>query len=494
MLAPVAPHDLRRHRRSRPHHRGRPHRRGAGSALVALAASALLVSACGSGGSSAAGSTAASAPGSAAPASSGGTAPSSAAVTPTTLWVQSGDGGSDALLKGYADLNKKFEAAHPGVTVKFTVKNFTDLVNTLKLQLSGSDVPDVTQVNQGYGSLGQLVSDKLVASLDGAAAAGTWSTRQSDSLLALDGKFSPDGKTMGSGSLYGMSATGAWVGLFMNKETATKLGITAAPATFADLEADLAKAKAGGVTPLMYGTSDGAEPIWLTAQLLIAQGKPQLLTDIVNGTSPTLPTETLTAAQTLKKWADAGYFTKGADAFSSNDVIGKFAKGDGLFALNGSWNVFSSKTPAEAAKFTLVPFPLASAGSAAAIATGDLPWSIPVKGKHADLAAQYIDFITDPANNGTWIANGQVPASVSGTEADEVKKNSVVGVSADAIVNWGALQKGGTTLPFPDWATPTFYDTISKSAQSLAAGKLSPDAFVAALQKDYGAFTTKRKG
>jgi raffinose/stachyose/melibiose transport system substrate-binding protein len=491
MLAPVAQHHLPLPPR------GRLRRRVPGPALAVVAASALLVSACSSTGStstsaSAAGSTGGSA---AAPASSAGAPASSAAAAPTTLWVQSGDGGSDALLKGYAELNKKFEAAHPGVTVKFTVKNFNDLVNTLKLQLSGSDVPDVTQVNQGYGSLGQLVTDKLVASLDDAASANTWSSRQSDSLLALDGKFSPDGKSMGSGSLYGVAATGAWVGLFMNKDAATKLGISAAPATFADLETDLAKAKAGGVTPLMYGTSDGGEPIWLTAELLIALGKPQLLTDIVNGASPSLPAETLTAAQTLKKWADAGYFTKGADAFSSNDVIGKFAKGDGLFALNGSWNVFTSASPAEAAKFTLIPFPLGAAGGgAAAIATGDLPWSVPVKGKHADLAAQYIDFITDPANNGTWIANGQVPASVSGTEADEVKKNSIVGVSADAIVNWGALQKGGTTLPFPDWATPTFYDTISKSAQSLAAGKLSPDAFVAALQKDYGAFTTKRKG
>ena len=56
--------------------------------------------------------------------SSGGTttpsastsASSSAAAEPVTLSVQSGDGGSDALLKGYAALNKAFEAAHPGVT------------------------------------------------------------------------------------------------------------------------------------------------------------------------------------------------------------------------------------------------------------------------------------------------------------------------------------------------------------------------------------------
>ena len=416
---------------------------------------------------------------------------SSSASGPVTLWVQSGDGGSDALLKGYDALNKAFEAAHPGVTVKFTVKNFNDLVNTLKLQLSGSDVPDVTQVNQGYGSLGQLVTDQLVKSLDDSATKWNWSTRQSQALLNLDGAFSPDGKTMGSGSLYGVAATGAWVGLFMNLDNAKKLGISAPPATLAELEADLAKAKAGNITPLVYGTSDGGTPIWLIANLIMAQGSPQMLTDIVNGKSATLPAEVLTAAQTLKKWADAGYFSKGSAAFSGNDAVGKFSKGEGLFTLNGSWNVFTASNPAS---FTLVPFPQASAGSAASIATGDLPWSIPAKAAHADLAAEYINFISDPANNGTWIANGQVPASVSGTEAQLVTDNKITGVSADAITKWGSLAKDGTTLPFPDWATPTWYDTISKSAQSLEAGQITPEEFVQKLQDDYGAFTTKRMG
>jgi raffinose/stachyose/melibiose transport system substrate-binding protein len=431
--------------------------------------------------------------------SSGGTttpststsASSSAAAEPVTLWVQSGDGGSDALLKGYAALNTAFEAAHPGVTVKFTVKNFNDLVNTLKLQLSGSNVPDVTQVNQGYGSLGQLVTDQLVKPLDDSSAKYNWSARQSEALLNLDGAFSPDGKSMGSGSLYGVAATGAWVGLFMNLDNAKKLGITAPPATLADLEADLAKAKDGGVTPLVYGTSDGGTPIWLIANLIMSQGSPQLLTDIVNGTSATLPPEVLGAAQTLKKWADDGYFSKGSAAFSGNDAVGKFAKGDGLFTLNGSWNVFTADNPAG---FTLVPFPTGTAGTTASIATGDLPWSIPAKAAHPDLAAEYINFITDPANNATWVANGQVPASVSGTETQLVADNKITGVSADAITKWSSLAKDGTTLPFPDWATPTWYDTISKSAQSLEAGQITPEEFVKALQDDYGAFTTKRMG
>ncbi len=75
-----------------------------------------------------------------------------------------------------------------------------------------------------------------------------------------------------------------------------------------------------------------------------------------------------------------------------------------------------------------------------------------------------------------------------------VTDNKITGVSADAITKWGSLAKDGTTLPFPDWATPTWYDTISKSAQSLEAGQITPEEFVQKLQDDYGAFTTKRMG
>jgi raffinose/stachyose/melibiose transport system substrate-binding protein len=468
-----------------PLRQARSRRRGRWAALAAaLVAPSVLLAACSPGGGSADGGA-----GAAATSTS-----STASGEPVTLVVQSGNGGSDALLKGYGALNDAFEKAHPGVTVEFTVKNFNDLVNTLKLQLSGSSVPDVTQVNQGYGSLGQLVGDQLVAPLDDAASNFGWATRQSDTLVALNGRFSPDGKAMGSGSLYGVSATGAWVGLFMNKEVAQKVGVTTPPATLAELEAALQKAKDAKVVPLQYGTSDGGEPIWLFGNLLMALGSPKLLTDVVNGADQQLPAETLAAARALKKWADAGYFTPGADAFTSTDVMGKFAKGQGLFALNGSWNVFASPTPAEAAKFTLVPFPTGTAGSSASIATGDLPWSVPTKAAHADLAAEYIDFISDPANNEIWIANGQVPASVSGSEDAAITANNIVGVSADAVSGWVALQKSGTPLPYPDWATPTFYDTIAKSAQSLAAGKMTPEKFVAALQADYGAFTAKRAG
>jgi raffinose/stachyose/melibiose transport system substrate-binding protein len=464
--------------RRRAHRALRPH----SAAIASIAAVGLVLAACSSGGSSS---------DSSAGTETSGTSTSEASTEAVELWVQSGNGGADALLAGYEVLNAAFEAANPGVTIRFEVKSFDALVDTLPLQLSGASVPDVTQVNQGYGSLGQLVGSGLLAPLDDVAQANDWEGRQGAALVALDGRFSPDGKTMGSGELYGMSATGAWVGLFMNMDIAGELGISAPPTSLEEMEEMLAKAKEGGEPGLMFGATDGGEQIWLMANLLMAYTSPQTVSDVLNGTDEQLPPQMLRAAETMKAWADAGYLTDGWAALDSTEVLGMFAKGEGLFALNGSWNIFESDTPES---FRLVPFPLGSADSIAAIATGDLPWSVPSNAKNQDLAKAYINFITSPEASEIWIKQGQVPATVSGNEAALVESNGLVGVSADAVLSWVNVMENGTPVGFPDWATPTWYDTIAQSSTALMAGQITPQEFVDALQADYGAFTAERKG
>jgi raffinose/stachyose/melibiose transport system substrate-binding protein len=456
-----------------------------GAAVISLAAVGLVLAACSSGGSSTESSS-----GAPAPSSSGAAPTSDAPAEPVELWVQSGNGGADALLAGYEELNAAFEAANPGVTIKFEVKSFTELVDTLSLQLSGDDVPDVTQVNQGYGSLGQLVTAGLVAPMDDIATASDWAGRQGEALIALNGRFSPDGKDMGAGELYGVSATGAWVGLYINKEIAKSLGYDAAPTSLEEMEAMLAKAKDAGIPGLMFGATDGGEQIWLMANLLMGYTSPQTVTDVINGVNEQLPPEMLQAAETMQKWAEAGYLTEGWAALDSTEVLGMFSEGEGLFALNGSWNVFQSDTP-EA--FGLVPFPLASASEIGAIASGDLPWSVPTNAKNPDLAKKYIDFITSPEASEIWVNAGQVPATISGNEQALVEASGLVGVSADAILQWVNIMTNGTPIGFPDWATPTWYDTIAQSSTALMAGEITPQEFVDALQADYGAFTAERK-
>lgn len=51
---------------------------------------------------------------------------------------------------------------------------------------------------------------------------------------------------------------------------------------------------------------------------------------------------------------------------------------------------------------------------------------------------------------------------------------------------WKRVNTGSGLVPYLDYATPTFYDTLSAAVQQLTAKKLTPQQFAEQLQKDYG--------
>jgi raffinose/stachyose/melibiose transport system substrate-binding protein len=417
---------------------------------------------------------------------------------PVTLYIVDGDAGANPLLGAYAALNKRFEAIHPGVKIKFQVEQLSALLATLKLRLSGSSgVPDATQVSQGYanGGMGQLVADGLLKNLSSIAAADDWSARQSASLLALDGRFSNDGKTMGSGPLWGISATSAYIGMLENTAIAKKLGISSPPTTLGQLEQDMAIAKAHGVVAMAMGTNDGYMPAWILYELVMAYTSPQILSTITSGVSNTLPTAAMTtAAGTLQKWQNHGYFTPGDAGYSSTDAFNKFVAGQALFVVTGSWSVPVPGPRSSTAKFRMLLFPMQRANTLAAVAAGDEAWAIPSHSPHPRLAAEYINYITSPAANSAWIAAGQVPASLSANELHAAAGAHLSPASYDALAHWVGLLNHGYFQPYMDWSTPTFLTTIIQSDQSLLAGKITPSGFTTALQADYGPFVKQLHG
>ena len=410
-----------------------------------------------------------------------------------TLVVQNGDGGETGLLTGYAKLNAAFERQHPNVTIKFVTKNFTDLVNTLKLQLSGPNPPDLTQVNQGYASMGQLVTAHLLRPLDSYANRYGWASRQSAGLLGIDGRMSATGKTMGSGVLWGVSATGAWVGLWENKKILASLGLSQ-PTSFTQFEADLAAAKQHGVIPIQYGASDGGESIWIFESILMAETSPQEVQALIEA-QPGASFDSaavVRAAQTLQQWADHGYFTPGFAAYNNTDVFAKFAAGHGLFDVNGSFNT-GVATGQYVDELTMLPVPSSVAGRPpAAIATGDIAWAIPTGSSHAAVAAEYLNYITSPAAANVLIAADQVPATSNRDQLDYARQARITGSPYDALAQWIEVMDSGVPVPYMDWSTPTFYNTLSAAVTELASNRLTPQAFASRLQADYGAFVKQR--
>lgn len=405
------------------------------------------------------------------------------APTATTLVVQDGEGGNDARIASLKQLDRLFEKANPGITIKHISKSYADLVKTDALQLSGSNPPDVTHVNQGLGDLGQLVRAKLLTPLDAYAAKYGWGKRQSAALLTIDGRATPDGK-IGSGKLYGISTTGDWVGVFYNKAKLKELGL-GVPKTLAGFEQALAKAKAAGETPIAFGNLDKWPGIHEFQSVLMAVAPPAQVGNTIFGKAGTKwsTPSVLKAAATVQKWAKAGYYSDGFGGLGYDDATKTFQQGGAVFTITGTWKT-GDMEKALGSNVGLMLLPSAKAGAAAgALASGGLAWAIPAKAKNVELSARYIDFITTPAAAKVIQATGDVPAI-------PVKGATGKGVRSDALVGWAKLSKSGAMAGYMDWATPTFYDTVTAAVQELMAGRLTPAAFAKRLDGDFLKFHT----
>lgn len=432
--------------------------------------------------------TAACAPGSGSPQSRPTAKPSSAVTKDTTklgkstlvVWDQEVRGGQAAQIK---QLNAEFQRKNPQITIKRVSRSFTDLKTTLKLALSGKQPPDVVEANNGRSDMGAFVQAGLLQPLDSYAQAYGWDKRYPTSILQYS-SYSSDGKTFGKGSLYGLPQVGEVVGIFYNKAKLKKLGV-GTPTTWDQFQADLAKAKAAGEIPVQFGDLDkwpGIHEFGTVQGQFVPAPEIRNLAFGQGGASWTSKANQQ-ASQQLVDWVDKGYFTPGFNGVGYDPSWQQFGKGQGVFLISGTWLLADlQKALGKNLGFMLPP---RGAGKAP-VATGGtgLPFSITAKSTHQDAAAAYIDFITSPHAMNVLTKTGNLPV------VDAAKQQVAAGPQQDVFKAWATVTTKNGLVPYLDYATPTFYDTLTASVQDLLAKKKSPAQFLDTLQQDYGKFTS----
>ncbi len=391
-----------------------------------------------------------------------------------TIWDQEVRGGQK---KQITRLNEAFMSTYPNVKIKRVAKSFTDLQTTLKLAVSGPNAPDIVEANQGRQVMGQLVKGGLLKPLDAYADAYGWNDRWSKTLLDLN-KFSSDGKQFGSGDLYGVSQQGEIVGVFYNRDM-----VKTAPKTFKEFESMLAAAKQKGQIPISFGNLDKWPGIheFQTVQNQFA-GKDATRNFVFAKDGASFDTsENKEAATTLQDWAKKGYFTKDFNGTGYDPAWQQFTKGKGPFTIAGTW-ITSDALTALGDKLGFFLMPGQEAGAESVSLGGEsLPWGITSKSKNADVAAAYIDFITNAKAADVQVETDNLPATQPTTQpASPVQK--------EIFAAWKQLNDTDGLTPYMDYATPTFLDDLSGAVQKLMAGKTSPDAFTKSVQEEYAKF------
>ncbi|HEY3682031.1 MAG TPA: extracellular solute-binding protein [Streptosporangiaceae bacterium] len=395
-----------------------------------------------------------------------------------TVWDQEVRGGQDTRVK---QLNDEFEKKYPNVTIKRVSRSFNDLQATLKLALSGNKPPDVVEANQGYGQMGEFVKAGMLTPLDAYAKAYGWDKRYAKSLLDLN-RFTPDGKTFGSGNLYGASMDGEIVGVFYNKAKLAKIGAQP-PATWADFQASLATAKSKGELPIALGNLDKYPAIHELGVVQAQAAGKQAVRNLVFGRGGSFAdAPNVAAASTLADWVKKGYLTPNVNGAGYDDAWKKFATGGaGVYFIGGTW--LAADMPKGAADLGFMTPPPAKAGGAPQTTGGEsLPLAVTSKSPHPDVSAAYIDFMTSPHAMDVGTRNGLLPVS----KPPSAKPSGPI--MPDVFAAWQKVTDTDGLVPYLDYTTPDFADTLDTNLQKLLGGKATPDATMKALQADYQKF------
>lgn len=387
-------------------------------------------------------------------------------------------------------LDREFEAANPGVRINRVVKSFDDMKATAQLALSSDDGPDVAQINQGESDMVALVRAGLLTDLTPYWQKYGWSDRFAPPLAARNSALG-DGSAYGQGNLYGIAPNAEFVGVFYNKEIFANAGVEV-PKTFGEFEAALETLKAAGETPIMFGNLDGWPAIHTFSEIQGAYIDDQLYLDnfvYARGNVSFDVPANIQAAIKYQEWIEKGYFTQDFNGIGYDDAFQLFSNGQGAMFLTGTWvsGELSAGPNADKMGFFLVPGQT-EGGFKPIVAGTSTGYTIRKDSPNTEVAAEYINWMMSDRAMELWIGAGLVP--VVKVDPAVLEEGTLY---ADMVNAWETVLNTNSVGHYIDWATPTFYDTITASLQELGGFQVTPEEFAQNVEADYDAWL-KEKG
>lgn len=412
-------------------------------------------------------------------------APSDVATDPSSLgdielvvWDQEVRGSqNDALVA----LNKAFEEKYPNITIKRLSQSNDDLQQQITLALSGNDVPDVAQVNNARGDMGQFVKAGQLVDLSPYSDAYKWEDRFSPSVLSKV-RYSSDAKTFGEGNLYGLPQTGEIVGLFYSQKKLDALGATP-PTTWDEYFTLLDDAMAAGEQPMVLGNIEKWPALHVFGPL---QGYFVDTDEVVklamgNEGASWTDDQNTEAMDKFQSWGDQKYLGTSPNGLDYDPAWTDFTKGTGVFLPGGNWLGADMEATMKDDLHFMSPPPSKDGKLATTGGTG-IPFSIPAKAKNIDAAAAYIDFITTEDAMKVIADNGGMPV----LRTKELAPES--GVQKEIYEAFDDVSTNGTLLPYLDYATPSFSDTAGQGLQEVLGGQKTTAEVLQAFEDDYTKF------
>jgi raffinose/stachyose/melibiose transport system substrate-binding protein len=375
------------------------------------------------------------------------------------------------------EFNKQF----PNVTWNIRQEQFDPLMAATPRLLAGDNPPDLIRLP----TMVDLVRDGLLLNLEPYFQAYGWD--QWPASLFTPHRVAEGGRPRGEGDLYAGGLGKATTGVFYNKEQAAQIGMTEPPATVAEFEDLLAKAKEAGLTPIMqWNTVNSGGGLAFPLQNLMAAFGPVTPINewIYQKEGATIDTPSnLEAAQHLQRWIEAGYFPEDVNAIEYPDSNSRFAKGEGVFTFNGDWQNggFDKDAPGNIGFFV---FPSAEEGGVHGSMGVPVTFGIAANAKHADCAAFFLDWVgTDPAARQILVDFGPSPVGPADLPLPNVAEGSVTN---ETLAQGQIAAADNGIMDFIANATGTiFAEGWTPELQKMVGGQQTAEGLLQTVQAKY---------
>ena len=370
------------------------------------------------------------------------------------------------------DVVKAFEAANPGVTVRFTTSGADQYQQQIRTQLSSGTAPDVMSVWPGNGNPGATyVLAKPGYLLD--LSDRPWAAKLPAGVKTV---AQYEGKTYNG--LFGLNGIGA----VYNQEALGKAGLTA-PATWTELLAFCRAAAAKGTPAFALGIQDK----WVTQLVLYAfvattvyGGDKDFDQKMQAGQATFAGSPWTTAMAKYQEMNSTGCFQQNPLGTSYEASQELAATGKTLGLVQGNWVIALLKKQNPAGTFTIKPLPATDdpAGQLMPGAAG-AGYGVNAKAKNKELALKFVDFVMSPEGMNLFVAKqGGLP-----TLPD-------TGFTVDpSLAEVGKFVKDNRTVPFMDqlWPNAKVQQTMLTGLQEVFSGQSTADKMLAAMDNDYKA-------
>ncbi|HTK11479.1 MAG TPA: extracellular solute-binding protein [Ktedonobacteraceae bacterium] len=358
---------------------------------------------------------------------------------------------------------KAFEQQNPNIHINAQYQDFNQAQAKFITAAQSNTAPDILRSDVGW--VAQFASLRYLLPLDSYVS----QSDQSDYLpnaLAYD-KY--------SGHLYGLPQVTDFLALLYNKAEFAKAGISGAPKTMAEFEADAQKLVSSKAAKYGFETSGAS---YYTLPFLWAFGGGMIdnnNTILVNNASSVAGLNFLLKLQNTDKVMPS----KIDFANGYNNMDNDFKNGTTAMIFNGPWqssDLLSGSAFTDAANFGIAGIPTGPSGATGS-PTGGQSYVIYAGTKHPAEAAKFVQFMSSTASQVAIAkANHTLPTRQSAYSNSDISSNPV-------IAGYYAVRNTAVSRPVIPQGGELFNDFDPNTQAALVGSKTAADALNTVAEK-----------